>query len=178
MPQPLPVQPLAPAADPWPRLVRWLGLLGIILAAAGLLSVATAGRPMLFAPRLLPVPMLMSTLFDIALNGLLLTGAIALLARRPWGRRLLIVYAWCAMALLAGNVLIATIDTAVRLSYSLSGLRMFRSYTYLLSMIGYSVNRLTYPLVVLIFLKAPAHDLFARQDRGFEPQLTQPGGSQ
>jgi hypothetical protein len=157
--------------------VRLLGILGIILAAAGLLSVAMVGRPMFFSPRVLPVPILISTLTDIVLNLLLLSGAIALLGHRPWGRTFLLVYAWCALALLACNVLIATIETAVRLSFVRSSLLMFRNYTYLLSMIGFSVTRLTYPLVALTFLKTPAaRALFTTHPgRGFEPQFTPPG---
>jgi hypothetical protein len=157
--------------------IRLLGVLGILLAAAGLLSVATVGRPMLFAPRLLPVPLLISTLTDIVLNVLLLSGAIALLARRPWGRTLLLAYAWCAVLLLACNVLIAGAETAVRLSFARSALLMFRNYTYLLSMVGYSANRLTYPLIVLIFLKTPAARAAFTTDpgRGFDPQIAPSG---
>ena len=97
----------AATAEPWSRLVKWVGIIGLILAGADALGIVLQLLPTIGGPTLRPFGLPLSLrgvalLYTIAgwlTSAVLLAGSIGLLLRARLGRILMVVYAVAVLGL-------------------------------------------------------------------------------
>lgn len=166
--------PAAPTADAIPRerLVRWLALLGLVPGAYGTLksiaivgvfesSIKSAGQAWVMTQG-----HHLEASLDVLLPVLLLTGCVACLRRKTWGRTLLLFYAWLCLATSA----LAVVDRIGDLASGRYGPIWRQLLVLLVGPFDESVYGSVFA-VALICIMTPksARNLFERKGSGFEP---------